>query len=503
MLDPQNLLLIALACLLFGWALLSAIATYIAKHNPPLAKSLRTTRNLVLPLGALYYFFGLILRLPQDTTSMKLLASAFWVCAVWAMVSLVKGLLLTRMAEDLAEERVPRLFIDLVRFVVGVIGILLVLATVWHQDLSKYIATLGIGSLVLGLALQDTLGNLFAGIALFFERPFKVGHWVRIGGTVGKVIEMNWRAVRLYTRQRDLLIVPNSVLGKEQIENYSIPSAVHATVVKLGFSYNDPPNKVKRVLLHTALTTPSILSEPNPVIRTVGYSDFAINYDIKFFISDFERLPDIEEGFFTRVWYAARRNGLTIPFPIRSVYKTEVPPLPPAKDVTKETESALKQISLLKALSEEELLEISKDAIVQEYASGEPIISQGSANDALFIVHSGRVKVVLTTPDGEMQEIATLSKGDFFGEMSVLTGEVGTAAVVPIEDVIVIALYRETIQALLGRRPEIAEKMAEIVEVRRQGLARAGELHNLPPAQQQAVREGASHLLQRIRRFFA
>ena len=179
---------------------------------------------------------------------------------------------------------------------------------------------MGVGSIVIGLALQDTLGNLFSGIALLFERPFTEGDWIEVDSVKGKVIEINWRSVHILTRELEMLVIPNAVLAGATIRNYRRPQRLHVEVVEVGFSYNDPPNKVKQVMKEIALSTKGVLERPEPVVQTISYDDSSIGYKVRLFLSDYDRVPQIRDEFVTRVWYAAERYNLNIPFPIRTLY---------------------------------------------------------------------------------------------------------------------------------------------------------------------------------------
>lgn len=120
-----------------------------------------------------------------------------------------------------------------------------------------------------------------SGIALLFERPFSVGDWLYVGGVVGQVIDINWRAIRLQTLEREMVIIPHKVISGETIRNFNQPLQLHAERIRLGFSYNDPPNLARQVLKSTALETQGILTDPEPQIFTVSYDDFAVTYEVK------------------------------------------------------------------------------------------------------------------------------------------------------------------------------------------------------------------------------
>lgn len=488
-----------------GTIVLFLVLTALLRHyqaiKHPAREPLRLTRNVVLPGFAVVLLLNFVLHVQMHETVYRITQTVFWVLVIWVVPSLFKALFFTRVDSNLWRARVPELFLDIIRFALVVVGIALVFAGVWGRDLGGFFATLGIGSIVIGLALQDTLGNLMAGIALLFERPFAEGDWVRVGDTVGTVHETNWRAVRIVTRSRDEVIVPNSVLGKERIQNYSRPTRLHAVEVPIGFSYSDPPNKVKQVLTRVALATRGV-QQDGVIIRTLAFQDSAIEYQVRFFITDFERLPDIQEEFLTRAWYAMRRNRLTIPYPTRTVYKTDVPLVPAAEDV-EEIRGVLRTIELFTPLSDDEIENLARDAVLHEFAKGERVVHQGDDGDTLCIIRHGRARVTLGEIPGAEKEVAVLEAGHCFGEMALLTGEPRAANVDAIEDLELIMIYKTAVEPILRARPILAEAFAVLVS-ERQGMLR--NMEEETAAERLAAEQGNSQggeVLRRIRRFFA
>ncbi|NEP17932.1 MAG: mechanosensitive ion channel family protein [Leptolyngbya sp. SIO4C1] len=227
-------------------------------------------RNLVLPTLALLILLTRVLELDDQRIGLRIVETLFWVSAIHTALALVNVALFTGVRPHTWQAKVPKILRDLIRVFLILIGITIVLSTVWQADLSGLITALGISSIVLGLALQDTLSNLFSGVALLFERPFDIGDWLKIGDMIGRVEEINWRSVHLVTRERELLIVPSSILAREVIRNYRRPIKLHVEPVEIGFSYDDPPNKVKRVLAEAALETAGILNQPAPRCRPLA-----------------------------------------------------------------------------------------------------------------------------------------------------------------------------------------------------------------------------------------
>lgn len=451
------------------WAALTLASRDFSQSIPPVAEMLRSARNFLLPVAALFYYLIFVAHFSLSAPLLKFVESALGVALIWTALSLVKVFFFSRAGDATWRARVPSLFVDIIRVALVVIGGGVVFAVVWNKDLGALLATLGVGSIVIGLALQDTLGNLVAGIALVFERPFEDGDWVQVGDITGKVLEQNWRAVRICTRQLDQVVIPNSVLAKERFTNFSRPSPTHVHALEIGFAYSDPPNRVRHMLISVALDTAGVRKEPAPQARAIRFNSSSIDYQIRLFIDDFERVPEIEDEFLTQVWYAARRNQLTIPFPIRTVYKTEVPPEPP-RDVLPTVVASLQACELFGSLDANELDILARDIEVQVYAHGETIVRKGEHDSRLFIIKRGSVAVTL---ERNSPPIAVLQKNDYFGEIGVLTGEPRTADVIAKEDLELLIVYKESLHTLLQRRADLADRLAKVVEQRKEGLASA------------------------------
>ena len=429
----------------------------------------------------------------------RLLETALGVAAIWVLLTLVKAVFLWRGAHDPRKPRIPVLFVDVLRIALVVLGAMIVVAAVWQHDLTHFLTTLGIGSIVLGLALQETLGNFFSGIALFFERPFKSGDWIKVGDREGMVVEANWRSVRVLSRDDNLTIIPNSVLGRERIENFSQPSPVSAVSMCIGFAYDSAPNEVKRVLLEVLRGAPQVLSAPAPSVRTKDFGDFAVVYELKYFIRDYGALPEIEEEVKTRIWYAARRHDLKIPYPVRMVYKTELPPQAPAL-AEPNLRRSLAAVALFKPLLPQELEAVSAHVLVKQYGDGERVVEQGSGGDSMFIVHSGHARVTVRDAAGAEREVKRLGPGDFFGEMAALTGEPRSASVSADGDLELLVVDKNALSGPFAARPELVQAIAEVAAGRRSHLEVIRSC--APEEARHAPRDGAGVLFAKIRSFF-
>jgi len=493
-----------LAAWLGGWALATYLLTLVLQRlvlrQHPLAMTVAAARNLLLPL-----FVGVMIAIrvadrgPEDTLR-RVLETFMWIAVIHVVLSFVRNTALVKNEAGGQRSAIPKLLVDILRLLLVLVGAAIVVSFVWGADLGSLITAIGVSSIVLGLALQNTLDNVMAGIAVLFEHPFGVGDWIKVGDLTGEVTEMNWRSVRVRTRDQDLVVVPNSVIGKETIVNLSRPSRAHGERVTLGFGYDDPPNKVKRIMQSVALRTRGVVAQPTPVVHVVKYNDFTIDYEVWFFIEDFEREPEVLDEFMTMVWYAAKRNGLTIPYPIQTAFETSVEPVP-KPDVQRTFRDSLGGVPVFVPLSPEELESLSHDAMREDYGRGERVVSQGDKGDSFFLIQEGTAIVSARDAENAEREVARLGRGEFFGEMSALTGEVRSASVTAADDLGVLVLHKSAFRRMLAARASLAQEMAEIVEARRQGLRAVQDMRGVPTEQRESIRRGASELVGRIKRF--
>lgn len=443
-----------------------------------LVATLRIVRNLIFPSLALFVLLNKVLGLSQETTPMRLVQTALWVFTIHGSLTVVNGLLFDRAKTGSWQANVPRLFRDLSRVFLILCGIALVLSLVWGADLGGVFAALGVGSIVIGLALQDTLGNLFSGIALLFERPLTEGDWIEVDGITGKVIEINWRSVHILTRELEMLVIPNAVLAGATIRNYHRPQKMHVEVIDVGFSYGDPPNKVKRIMMEIAKTTKGVLEKPEPVIQTISYDDSSIGYKVRLYLSDYDRVPQIRDEFTTRVWYAAERNNLNIPFPIRTVYHN-----PP----TKTNQSAviagyvdrIRDLPSFASVNRETIATLAEFASDRYFGVGEKAISQGMELEEFYAIVRGKA-VVTTSPENSPREIeiAELSAGEFFGESALSGRNVSPVTVKALSDLELIVLPIEEVQRALEQSTRLRQEIGTVMESRRRAIARVKKPQN-------------------------
>ena len=430
-------------------------------------RTLRNLRNLVVPAAALLIFVRFVLEWPKDSTASRLVESAFWVLVLYALLGVVNDLVFGRAGTSDGRpswtDRVPKLFRDLVRALLVAIGAMVVYSQVWGHEVSAALTALGLGSIVIGLALQEPLGNIVSGLMLLSERPLSVGDWIQVGDVRGRVIEINWRAVHIETPTRELQVIPNVELYKGTFANLSRPTPLRTEMVDMGFSYDDPPNRVKEVMLDLMRNTPGVLAEPPPLVRTVEYADFSINYRLIFSVESQADLPEVRDAVMTRLWYVIRREGLNIPFPTAFEYGPGENPSPPEPTPAE----WLRDHPRFKPA-----LEHGEPAVVS-FAAGETAQGPGRPFEGFALVVAGRALLMAGDGSGGTVQIGELVAGECFGESLTAGSAAEKISVVADGDLKVLVFADTAIDNLLNKHPALASEIGDALEARRQAALAA------------------------------
>lgn len=216
--------------------------------------------------------------------------------------------------------QLPPLLPAVTMFVVYLIAGFVTLRVVFPKlELGGLIATSAVTSLVLGLALQPILSNFFAGLVISVERPFRINDWIKIGEFEGRVVSITWRTTHLRTRENDNLVIPNSKLADERVVNFYYPHPMHLERIHVGASYDVPPYRVRRALLESIAGVPGILDKPTPEVFVPRFDDSSIGYELRVWLDDVANAPRIASEVRGRIWEVFRKEGITIPYPIRTL----------------------------------------------------------------------------------------------------------------------------------------------------------------------------------------
>src|SRR2546421_12847931 len=325
-------------------------------------------------------------------------------------------------------------------------------------NLGALFTTSAIFGVIIGLALQDTLGNFFAGISLHADRPFQVGDVIVVGSQkhTGVVESISWRAIKIRTFQNHIVLVANSTAAKEAIE-VAPRDNLNARIVTFSTIYTDSPAKTIHVVREAVRDADNVSEKITPIVRIRGLGDSSIDWEIKYWLDDYAKYNDTDALVRQRVWYTLRRSGLTFAFPTRTLYLERSAP----RAVTPGNEIAdrLSAVDIFAPLSNDELRQLADATVTHVFAPGETLIRAGDEGSSMFVVHSGKVSVQVSDRAGP-RKVAELTEGNFFGEMALFTGEPRTPNVVAMEETGVLEIGHTAMKHLFDTNPSLAESIS-------------------------------------------
>lgn len=391
--------------------------------------------------------------------------------------------------------KVPTITSDLLLAILWFIIIMVILRQKLNFDLASLITTSAILTAVLGFALQDTLGNLFAGLAIQAERPYQIGDWVQLGQFIGQVEGISWKSTKVVTTTRETVYIPNGIISKGAIFNYSQPTPEYIAVMDLTISYDAPPNRMRRILMEVLTRHPQIMQQRKQEVRIKAFGDHGVIYQLRFWVNNYALENKIRSDIYSHIWYRLRREKIHIPYPVREVVQTQmVEHVTPSNVI----EEMLEAVELFQPLGEVARKTLAQRARIQLYGAHEEIVQQGAPGHSLYIVMHGRCRVMVWTDrDAAARPVAVLNPGDFFGEMSLLTGAPRRATVVAEEETECLLIDKSDVKDLLLAKPEVAQEMSRVLAERQAALssvmAAKGDAETAP---------NAAQLLSKIWEFF-
>ena len=362
-------------------------------------------------------------------------------------------------------------------------------------NLGALFTTSAIFGVILGLALQDTLGNFFAGISLQADRPFQVGDVITVGAQrhTGVVEEISWRAIKIRTFTNHVVLIANSNAAREPIEVCPRDN-INARLVFFNTLYSDSPAKTIHVVREAVREAENVSTKVTPVVRIRNLGDNGVDYEVKYWLEDYAKYNDTDALVRQRIWYAFRRAGLNFAYPTRTVMVERRGAVAQRDGDGGAITERLSAVDIFAPLSVEETGMLAQAAVRHVFAPGEMVIRAGDPGSSMFVVHNGRVSVQVNE-NGRPRKVATLNEGDFFGEMALFTGEPRTANVVALEETEVLEIGHAAMKRVFDTNPDLVESLSFIIAERRQGLA--SQIDSSAPAS-----DASAGLLSAIKRFF-
>lgn len=433
-----------------------------------------------------------------------------WIALAFAVVRLMTRLLFERVLRRRTANGVESLP-PLIQNVFSLSAFLVLFVFIFNRvfpgtSLGALFTTSALFGVILGLALQDTLGNFFSGISLHADRPFQTGDVIRVGTWVGVVESITWRAVKVRTFQNHIVLISHANIAKESIEVFPRDN-LNARIIFFGGEYQDSPARVIRAVRDAVRNAPNVSPAHEPIIRVRELGDNGVEYEIKYWLENYAAFNDTDALIRQRIWYVFNREKFTFPFPTRTIHVENfdalMPPAPAGQ--TRRHDDAvhdatfferLRGVPIFAPLNDDELSQLACAAVSRVYATGENIIREGDDGSSMFILHHGTAAVARTINDAK-HTLAELHQGNFFGEMALLTGEPRTADVTATQDEVeVLEIQHEALKILLDANDELAETLSEVIAARQTGLDDAAGAANRNQT------EAKTSVLSSIRRFF-
>jgi small-conductance mechanosensitive channel/CRP-like cAMP-binding protein len=466
------------------------IVSYIALRPFPLR--VRRVFDFVCFLGATFVLWR-HQTAPLPVSGAAQAATPLWLQAVagvwWLLGARVLVAVMSFTLNHNQRWREARLFPDLTAAAIYAAAVLVVLISVLSLPIGGLIATSGVLAIVLGLALQNTLADVFAGISFGIESPFNVGDRISLGDKIeGTVVQMNWRSIRILTDGDDVAIVPNSVVAKSDIVNRSSPTRVRSAFIELSCPAASSPEQVIDTLKQAALLCPTILAAPacNAVLtRTGSRKD---RYRVNFSVSDTEHLSSTKDQLLRHVRRQLYYSGLYFA-------RAAEAPGEGAGRLSASIMPLLQDITLFEALNAKQLAELAAHLKPRSLEPEEPLFAQGGTEATLFIIASGILEVTQDTASSGRQSTGLIGAGDYLGEVSLLTGAPYAATAAARTHCKVYGLECGVIKPLLAANSEL---YAEFDRSARRGLA----ILNRAVAVRATDDRSGQSLLHRIRAFF-
>jgi len=492
-------------------AVAAGIGVFLALEVPLLflRRSLRSTSSRflyhlwALAVGAVaFFYYGDLL----DSAPRAWQATAALAIVLSALVAFVflSTFLLARPSGPRGVPAVPKLVRDVLGWIVFVAALLGAVTALEITKLTTVLVSSTVLSAVVGLALQDVLKNLVAGVALQSEGTFATGDWLLLDGQPAEVLEMSWRTTHLRNNDGHDIFEPNAALANQRIVNLGSGGRPVAWNVRIGLPYGLPPAEVKAALATAVKGAEGVAPTPEPGIFVESFGDSAIVYRLRVWMREPTAVARFVDGVNSRIWYELRRAGIEVPYPMRVVELHDADKRAAtlaAQELARRRE-LIDRLPLFAELTGEHRAQLAAAAVHHHYDRGEKLVREGTAGDSLFILDRGRVMV---SKSGEAVgtktlRLAALGEGEVFGEMSLLTGEPRSATVTADSACEVLVLERDAIAPILAADPAIAEALSRVLADRVAATAqRLEDRRDRPP-----LAEGSDQasFLRKIRAFF-
>ncbi len=387
-----------------------------------------------------------------EDVARNLLATAleivWWLFAARTLTVVIGLLLIVRGGHT------GRLLQDVLGAVIFLVAIVAAAAYVMQLPVKGLLATSGVMAIVIGLALQSTLSDVFSGIVLNTTRPYQIDDWISIDGTEGRVIDIDWRATRLLTANGSMAVIPNSVAAKAKLLNFSRPNDVHGVAITVVVPASVRPRKVLDALEKTLQGSSALLTTPKPKATVKTATLESVEYEASGFVGAMEQKTQVRNQMFDLAHRHLEAAGV--------FWNADSQPRPWSRQ-----RSLLEDVRIFRALSSEEKDSLSQRMIAVEYAADQVILGVDEASEHVLVIGTGVVSAAVR--DGErLLEAGRMGPGELLGVEGLLDGEGSGAEFRSLTSCLLYRIDKSEVRNCLQQRDEVKAALTRLQLVREQ-----------------------------------
>jgi branched-chain amino acid transport system substrate-binding protein len=388
----------------------------------------------------------------------------WWLIPAFCLNHAIKRFIWTPL-ENKTQRKIPTVARRFIAFIIILLATFGIVAFVFGERITGILATSGVFAMIIGLAVQVNISNIFSGIAMNVEKTFRTGDWVKIGDlNEGKVLDINWRCTRIQCRDNSIHNIPNSMVSDSEITNYTYPNNIYEHHFIIHIDPSHAPERVKKIILDALLSEKEINHNPLPFVRFKGTTEFSTMYGVFYCTDDYQLKTQTEELVWNRVFIHLKRAKINLAMQRHRIYMTSDVPI--EEDETVQSINLLKEIELFKHFSEKDQTFISQRIKHHNFRSGQTIFRKGDNGDSLFIIVEG-VVVITINKDGREIELGRLGAENIFGEMALLTGEPRSANVISLTETYLLEIGKDVIAPVIEAQPEISSLLGAVLTQRK------------------------------------
>ncbi len=385
---------------------------------------------------------------------------------------------------------------DIITLIVYLLTAIFSLRVVFHIDITSIITTTTVLTATIAFAMQSTITNVLSGFSIQSDENLRKDTWIAIRDkdVVGRIVNVGFYYTSLRCPDNSVMMVPNNLLMQNIVTSLGAvddPDS-SATMLDIALAYEIPPEKSRSILATVLAGETEILGEPPPQVRVHRFSENAIEYRLRFVLKNYGMRDQVVDRLYTAIWYAVTRQGYHFPYPQREISTVKDRGAPFCMN-REEIRSELHRLDIFSFLDEHETRTLVESASLKVFGPQEIVIREGDAGDTLFVVMRGRLRV-----QQKGAEVGSLQGGEFFGEMSLLTGALRKATVTAMEEAWLLEIGRDVLEPIIRQNPSIMDALSTVLAAREEANTERVRARDLRSEAQSRKEE----TLEILRKFF-